>query len=208
MHIPAEFGFYAILTSPRLGYERCTSMLVDGGVAFVQLRIKDRPVREILPIAHLMRKITLGTATKLIINDFPELARECGADGVHVGQTDMNYAEVRAIVGPDAIVGISTHSSAQMNAACALQPDYIGIGPVFPTPTKKNHDPAIGIDGMKKMLAEATVPAVTIGGIDLTNLRSILEAGAKNFCMVRQFEQSDNPLLIINEIGRIMNMRR
>jgi thiamine-phosphate pyrophosphorylase len=203
MPVPEQFGFYAILTDPLLGYERCTNILVDAGIAFVQLRIKDQQPSDTLPIALQMRKITLGSKTKFIINDFPDVAWACGADGVHIGQDDMNYEEARKIIGPDAIVGISTHSPEQTKAACALRPDYIGIGPVFPTPTKKIPDPVIKINGMKTMLATVTVPSVAIGGIDLKNLRQVLEAGAKNFCMVRQFTQSKEPLKVIDEMKRI-----
>ncbi len=203
MPIPAQFGFYAILTNPLRGYEHCTEILVDAGIAFVQLRIKDTAPTDILPVAVMMRKITLGSSTRLIINDSPDIAWACGADGVHIGQEDMQYDAARKIVGPDAVVGISTHSPDQTKAACRLCPDYIGVGPVFPTPTKMNPDPVIGIDGMKSMLAAATVPAVAIGGIDLTNLRRVLDAGAKNFCMVRQFTQSKNPEKVIREIRRV-----
>ncbi len=203
MLVPEKFGFYAILTEPLLGYEMCTNILVDSGVAFVQLRIKGRQPSDILPIALMMRKITLGTATRFIVNDSPEIAWACGADGVHIGQQDIGYNEARSIVGPKAIVGISTHSVGQTRAACTFKPDYIGIGPVFPTPTKKIPDPVIGIDGMRAMLDEATVPAVAIGGIDLTNLRLVLEGGARNFCMVRQVNQSREPKKVIEEIRRI-----
>lgn len=203
MLLKPDFGFYAILTDPLRGYDYCTKVLVDAGVAFVQLRIKDRSPEEILPVAETMRNITAGSTTKFIINDYPELARTCGADGVHIGQDDMPLDKVRRIVGPEAIIGLSTHSPEQTKAVCALQPHYIGIGPVFPTPTKKNPDPVIGINGMRRMLAVATVPAVVIGGIDLTNVREVLDAGARNFCMVRQFTRSEEPEKTIAEILRI-----
>ncbi|MBN1576720.1 MAG: thiamine phosphate synthase [Chitinispirillaceae bacterium] len=203
MPIPLQFGFYAILTDPVLGYERCTKILVDTGVAFVQLRIKGKAPSDILPIALMMRKTTLGGNTRLIINDSPDIAWACGADGVHLGQDDMRYDDARRIVGPEAIIGLSTHSLQQTENACSLAPDYIGVGPVFPTPTKATPDPVIGIDGMKTMLAAATVPAAAIGGIDLTNLRRVLDAGAKNFCMVRQFTQSRTPEKVIDELRRV-----
>jgi thiamine-phosphate pyrophosphorylase len=203
MPVPSPFGFYAILTNPLRGYEYCTHVLVDAEVPFVQLRIKDLPESAILPTALKMRRITRGTGTKLIINDYPEVARACQADGVHIGQDDMNVTDARSLLGPDALVGLSTHTPGQTTAACALHPDYIGIGPVYPTPTKKNHDPVIGIEGMKAMLAAATVPAVVIGGIDLTNIDEVLEAGAVNFCMVRQFTQSTEPEKTVAEIMRV-----
>lgn len=203
MPVKAHFGFYAILTAPLRGYEYCTKVLVDAEVPFVQLRMKDVSPGDILPTAQLMRRITLDSNTKFIVNDYPELARDCGADGVHIGQDDMPIHVVRRIVGPDAIIGLSTHSPDQTKAACALGPDYIGIGPVFPTPTKRNPDPVIGIDGMRRMLAAATVPAVVIGGIDLSNVQQVLDAGAKNFCMVRQFTQSEEPEKTVAEILRL-----
>jgi thiamine-phosphate pyrophosphorylase len=201
----SRFGFYSVLTDPLKGYDYMTSLLVDNGVRFVQLRMKDVPDEVIIDTALRMRKITDGTDTLLIINDNPRIAVEVGADGVHIGQNDMPYEQAREIVGNDMIIGISTHSTQQATDACLKQPDYIGAGPVFPTPTKKIPDPAIGIDGMKEILKISTVPAVCIGGIDLKNLPQVLDAGAKNFCMVRQFTRSENPGQVLKEILRICN---
>jgi thiamine-phosphate pyrophosphorylase len=205
MKAPSNFGFYAILTSPLMGYEYCTRLLVDAGIRFVQLRIKDAPVSEVLPIAEKMRRITLGTNTRFIVNDYPEIAAQCKADGLHIGQDDLPYGQARNIMGKKAVIGISTHSPEQTAAACSKKPDYIGIGPVFPTPTKNNPDPVIGIEGMKSMLRAATVPSVVIGGIDLSNLHLVLEAGARNFCMVRQFTQSDSPASVLKKAAMVYN---
>ncbi len=194
------FGFYAVLTDPVRGYDYCTQLMVDHKIAFVQLRMKDVPLRTVVETAERMRKITSGTDTKLIINDTPDIAKAVHADGVHIGQGDMPYLKAREIVGPDAIIGISTHSQAQMLSACALSPQYVGMGPVYATPTKKNPDPTIGLEGMKRMLSSASVPAVAIGGITLENLRLVLAAGAKNFCMVRPITQSQNPRRILKEV--------
>ena len=198
--VPPTFGFYAILTDPLAGYERLTRICVDRGVAFVQLRMKNADERAVLETARLMRRITAGTQTRLIVNDYPAASRDSGADGVHVGQSDLPYAQVRAIVGPDAIVGVSTHSPRQTAAACAFGPDYIGVGPVFPTPTKKTADPAIGVDGMKRMLEIATVPAVVLGSITPDNLPDILRAGARNFSMVRPVNQAADPDAVVRRI--------
>jgi thiamine-phosphate pyrophosphorylase len=203
MKIPDTFGFYAILTDPVRGYEYCTRLLVDYEVAFVQLRMKDAPEAEIIKTAEKMREITNGTKTRLIINDNPNIAKTIGADGVHVGQNDMPYNEARNIVGEKAIVGMSTHSVKQMRDACRLKPDYVGVGPVYATPTKKKPDPVIGINGMKTMLAQANVPAVAIGGITLENLPLVLEAGAKNFCMVRPITTTQNPEKMLKEMLKV-----
>jgi len=199
----AHFGFYAILTSPLKGYSYCANVIVDAGIRYLQLRIKDKPGAEIERIAHELRKITEHSATRFIINDDPIIARNCGADGVHIGQDDMSFAEVKKIVGTSSLIGLSTHNPQQTAAACLLAPDYIGVGPVYPTPTKVHADPVIGIEGMKQMLAVATVPAVAIGGIDCSNVRQVLNAGAKNFCMVREFTQSEEPAKALDKIVAI-----
>jgi thiamine-phosphate pyrophosphorylase len=203
--VQQRFGFYAILTDPLKGYVETTKILVDNGIKLVQLRMKYRSEEEVLKVAYSMREITEGSSTKLIINDFPRITRQCGAEGVHLGQTDMAYDAVREITGSEKIIGLSTHSPEQVIAACKLRPDYIGVGPVYTTPTKENPDPVIGIDTMKAMLSLATVPAVAIGGIDFSNIRTVLEAGAQNFSMVRQFTKSDDPEKTLKEILKIYN---
>jgi len=196
------------LTDPIKGYGYMTSLLVDYGVSVVQLRMKGAPRELIIDTALQMRKITEGTDTLLIINDDPHIAVEVGADGVHIGQGDISYTDARKIVGDDMLIGVSTHNPHQAIDACKLPADYIGVGPVFATPTKKIPDPVIGIDGMREMLAASTVPTVAIGGIDLGNLPDVLAAGAKNFCMVRQLTQSENPKSVLEEIIRIASYKR
>jgi thiamine-phosphate pyrophosphorylase len=203
MKIPETFGLYAILTDPVKGYEYTTKLFVDYEIAFIQLRMKTGPIDVVKKTAEKLRRITAGSTSRLIINDYPEIAKSAGADGVHIGQDDMPYEKARAITGPDAIIGISTHSPDQTRSACRLRPEYIGIGPVYPTPTKQRPDPVIGIDGMKEMLSLATVPAVVIGGIDLSNLRKVLEAGGRNFCMVRQLMQASDPEKTLKNILKI-----
>ncbi|MDP8237341.1 MAG: thiamine phosphate synthase, partial [Candidatus Erginobacter occultus] len=143
------FGLYVILTAPVAGYERCAADAVAAGVRCLQLRVKDRSEGEILEIARQLRKITAGTATRLIINDSPEIAAASGADGVHLGQEDMPLGAARKILTrPGAIFGLSTHNAEQALAGIALGPDYIGVGPVFPTPTKAKPDPVLGLEEM------------------------------------------------------------
>lgn len=198
-----SFGFYAILTNPMRGYEYLTQICVEYAVAFVQLRMKESSRMVVLRTAEKLRKITEKTATRFIVNDFPDVALDCGADGVHIGQSDQPFHEVRAMVTDSMIVGISTHTVDQTKEACALGPDYIGIGPVFPTPTKKIADPAIGIEGMKKMVAIATVPAVCLGGITFETLPDLITHGARNFSLVRPLCDSPEPGRVLRTIGEI-----
>ncbi len=198
-----NFGFYAILTNPRRGYEYVTSVCVEYELPFVQLRMKEEKEYTVLRTAEKLRYITEQTNTRLIINDYVRVALDCAADGVHVGQDDMPFDEVKALVGPDMIVGLSTHNPDQTEKACEKEPDYIGIGPVYATPTKKIADPVLGLDGMKEMLEKATVPAVCIGGISLERLPDVLEAGAKNFCLVRPICEADDPGKVIKKVLQI-----
>lgn len=203
--VPQEFGFYAVLTNPLIGFEKLTEVLVEENVAFIQLRIKNERrgtkdegrkknygqfEEDTFTIAKNLRSITNGSKSKLIINDDPYLAMEVGADGVHVGQDDMPYDVVRKLVGDKFIIGLSTHNVAQVKQANLLNPDYIGMGPVYKTPTKVIADPAIGISGLSEMMMGCnSLPFVAIGGIDLSNVKDVLATGAKNICAVRLIDQ-------------------
>jgi thiamine-phosphate pyrophosphorylase len=192
MKFPRAFGFYGILTDPIVGYERLAALMAEQGVRLIQLRMKEAPKGEVVEVARSLMSI-IDKRSLFIVNDDPFVAREVGADGVHLGQDDMPYEQAREILGPEAIIGLSTHNPDETRAACALQPDYIGVGPVFATPTKKKPDPVIGIVGMREMIAVATAPAVVLGGIDHSNAAEVLEAGARNICAVRCINQSHDP---------------
>ncbi len=202
------FGFYSVLTNPVVGYERAAEIMVELGVPYVQLRMKDGDKDEVRRIAERMRRITEHSQTRFIVNDYPDIAKEIGADGVHLGQSDMHYEQAREIVGDKSIIGISTHNPEQTKQACRLEPDYIGIGPVYTTPTKAVADPVIGLEGMAAMLASSTVPEVCIGGISLERLPEVLEAGARNVCIVRPVCQTENPKPVVMEILRIIEAYR
>ncbi len=199
------FGLYLVLTDPLTSYEACTEAAVAAGVRFVQLRIKDRPAAEILPLAKRLRDITRGTETRFIVNDDPALAEAAGADGVHVGQDDMPLAEARRRYPQLRHFGLSTHSLEQARAALLQKPDLIGVGPVFATPTKATPDPTVGLEqaGAICRATEAECPAVAIGGIDAENLRHVLQAGARNFAVVRAVCKAEDPLAAIRNLQAI-----
>ena len=198
-----DFGFYLVMTDPVVGYERCCEAAVKAGVRMVQLRMKDAPRGEVAATARALRSITAGTATNLIINDDPSVAAECGADGVHVGQGDMPVSEVRRRYPSLGIVGLSTHNLAQVRAAAAERPDYIGVGPVYATPTKKIPDPTLGPETAGRMIAEAPCPAVAIGGLDFETLPSAIAAGARNYAVVRAVCRSSDPYAAIMRIAEV-----
>jgi thiamine-phosphate pyrophosphorylase len=188
----ADFGLYGILTDPVIGYEALAEIMVQRFVRYIQLRMKRASADEVRKKALRLRQIVRGES-RLIINDHPKIAKDVKADGVHLGQSDVSYTIARQILGEHAIIGISTHNLDQVRAASLLKPDYIGVGPVYKTPTKEIPDPVIGLDGMSAMIAAAEVPAVAIGGIDLSNVKEVLGHGAKNLCAVRCINQSNNP---------------
>lgn len=205
MIVPVRFGFYAILTDPLMGYEYMTEMLVANEIRFIQLRMKETEDSMVLKTAEKLRKITADTRSLFIINDSPEIARAIDADGVHIGQGDMAFKEARAIVGPGKILGISTRDPGQVQKACTEGPDYIGMGPVFPTPLKVEREPAIGLDGLNAMLKACTLPSVALGSINETNLRDVLKAGAVNFCSIRPITQSREPEKALKALLKIYN---
>jgi thiamine-phosphate pyrophosphorylase len=195
-----DFGFYLVITNPVAGYAKCAEAAVEAGVKIIQLRMKHASREDIMREARIMRSITKGTDTLFIVNDDPEIAREVEADGVHVGQDDMDPNEVRRLYPELRIVGLSTHSPAQTIASNEKEVDYIGVGPVYATPTKDIPDPTLGLETMAKMIKLSNRPAVAIGGIDESRLPDVLKAGAKNFAVVRAVCQNQNPLEAIKRI--------
>jgi len=197
--VPFDFGFYGILSEPRVGYPRLAELMVERGVLIIQLRMKHAERAEVLEVGRALRPI-IPTGSLYIVNDDPVVARDVGADGVHLGQSDAPYARALDLLGPDAVIGLSTHNPDETSRACAAGADYIGVGPVFPTTTKAKPDPVIGLDGLRRLLALATVPAVAIGGIDPTNAAALLAAGARNFTAIGCVNKSDHPGEVLDRL--------
>ena len=198
-----DFGFYLVITNPVVGYARCAEAAVRAGVKIVQLRMKHVAREDILREAREMRRVTQGTETLFIVNDDPALAAEAEADGVHVGQDDMPPAKVRAKFPQLKVVGLSTHNLDQVRASWDQPIDYIGVGPVYATPTKDIPDPTLGPEMAGRMIAAARVPAVAIGGINAETLPAVLATGARNFAVVRAVCQSPDPYSAIRKLLEI-----
>lgn len=196
------FGLYLVITEPVTSYETCAEAAVRAELRVIQLRMKHVSRERIVATAKNLRSITAGTQTLFIVNDDPAIAAEVGADGVHLGQTDLPVPVARERFPSLKIFGLSTHSLEQVEASRELAPDYIGIGPVYATPTKEIPDATLGLETMQKMLAAAPVPAVAIGGIDTHRLPDVLSAGAQNFAVVRAVCRADNPYAAIRRLQR------
>jgi thiamine-phosphate pyrophosphorylase len=159
----------------------------------VQLRLKEASDAELLAAARSLLPITRKAGIPLIVNDRAQVARDAGADGVHLGQDDGPLEAARAIVGPDRLIGRSTHSREQALRAQEEGFDYIGVGPVFSTPTKPTYEP-VGLDLVRFAAANIRIPFVAIGGIDATNAREVHRAGAGCVAVVRAVMGSSDPL--------------
>ncbi len=165
---------------------------IEGGVELVQLRIKDADDALILEEAARFKQVCDHHGVPLIINDRADLAVAAGAAGVHVGQDDQSVAEARAIVGDAAIVGLSTHTPAQVDAAQELPLDYFAVGPVYETPTKAGR-PAVGTDLVSYARAHARLPFYAIGGINPATVGAVLAAGGRRVAVVRAITDAPEP---------------
>ncbi len=171
---------------------------IAGGVDVVQLRDKELGDEELVAVANAARALCERLGALLIVNDRPLVARESGADGLHVGQDDMPVAEARAIVGPDLLIGLSTHAPGEIDAAAPAADDgsplvdYIGVGPVHETPTKPGR-PAVGVELVRYAAAHAKVPFFAIGGLDASNLGEVLDAGATRVVVLRAIAEAAEP---------------
>jgi thiamine-phosphate pyrophosphorylase len=153
--------------------------LYDTGLRWVQYRAKQGSDAEIVERMRELRRVFPAGESVLLLNDRVHLCAESGADGAHVGQEDMAPAEARRMLGPRKLLGVSTHNVAQVHTAAATGvADYLAIGPVFATGSKKNPDPVVGLEGVRAARALTHLPLVAIGGISRETSRSVLEAGA------------------------------
>jgi thiamine-phosphate pyrophosphorylase len=167
--------------------DRFLHAALRGGVQIVQLRIKSAAGDELISAARRTAAACAEHGALFILNDRPELAREAGADGVHVGQDDMPVAAARELIGDQLLIGLSTHSPAQVDAAAGV--DYIGVGPVHATPTKPGR-PAVGLELVAYAATHARVPFFAIGGIDAGNAATVRDAGAERIAVVRALTES------------------
>ena len=174
-----------------------------GGVDIVQLREKHMADDALAAAGSAARDLCAQEGMLFILNDKPEIARQIGADGVHVGQDDMPVAEARAIVGPDAIVGLSTHAPVEIDAADPALVDYIGVGPIHETPTKPGR-PAVGPALVRHAAAAARVPFFAIGGLDASNLAEVVEAGATRACVLRAIGAAAEPEGAARELAAML----
>ncbi len=186
--------------------EPVVAAALAGGVDVVQLRDKDAGDRALVAAARRLRAICDEHGALLVVNDRPALARACHADGVHVGQDDAAVADVRAAVGDDLLIGLSTHSPDQIAAAAETEADYIGVGPVFATPTKPGRAP-VGLELVAHAAVHAAQPFFAIGGIDAVLAPGVAAAGAERVAVVRAIRDAADPGTAAEEIRAALGER-
>jgi thiamine-phosphate pyrophosphorylase len=177
---------------------------VAGGVTCVQLREKECSTRQFVAEARAVRELLTGTGVPLIINDRIDVALAVGADGVHLGQTDMPIADARRVVGSSMLIGISAECVEDAVRAQAEGADYIGISPVFSTPTKTDTAPALGLHGVALIRAAVSLPLVGIGGIGPGNAAEVLRAGCDGVAVVSAIVSAPDPQQAAAELKAII----
>jgi thiamine-phosphate pyrophosphorylase len=203
----ANCRLYWLLTRDALkrkeegGWRKAVQDALRSGVDVVQVREKEMPDAKLLDWARTVRRWTRETGTLLIMNDRPDLAVLCEADGVHVGQDELSVADVRRIVGPRMLVGVSTHEVEQARRAVLDGADYLGVGPVFRSGTK-SFESLAGLDYVRQVAAEIALPWFAIGGIDESNVAAVLEAGATRIAVSGALSNADSPAAAAGSLRR------
>jgi thiamine-phosphate pyrophosphorylase len=189
------------VTDTRPGLEQLLAAAVAGGADMVQLRDKTATDEELVAAADVFRRVCDASGALFWLNDRADLALRCGADGVHVGQDDMPPAEARRLLPPDRLVGLSTHSPTQLDAALASSDaDELSVGPVWETPTKEGR-PGAGLEYVRYAASHAGErPWFAIGGIDLGNVRQVIEAGASRIVVVRAIRDAPDPRAVAESL--------
>ncbi len=180
-------GLYLILdpsVHPDRSLVQVLQEAAEHGVRLFQYRDKSSPMREAYERALALRRAASDAGSLLIVNDRCDLALAVDADGAHLGQDDLPLSYARSLLGPEKIIGISTHCSEQVKEADEGGADYVGFGPIFPTGTKPDHDPVVGLDGLRAIRPLTGLPVFAIGGITIESVDSIVKTGADGVSVI------------------------
>jgi thiamine-phosphate pyrophosphorylase len=199
-----ERARFYLCTGDRPDLGEFVKAVCEAGIDIVQLRDKELHDRALLERAAVARDAAHAAGALFVLNDRPDLAVACDADGVHVGQDDVPAAVARQIVGPDALVGLSTHAPEEL-AASAVEPvDYVSAGPVEPTPTKPGR-PGTGLDYIRLAAERSPHPFFVTGGVSPATLPAIAAAGATRFVVVRALTEAADPVAVAKELRRLLD---
>jgi len=179
-----------------------------GGATVVQFRQKGFDRMELAGLALAVKDVAHAAGALFIVNDDPELARTVGADGAHVGRSDMRAGEARSILGPDAILGVSATCAREAAEVDPDLVDYVGLGPIFPTPSKADATAPIGLDGLEKAVRLCPVPIVAIGGISARNVAGVIEAGAAGIAVISAVASASDMDTATRDLARRIRLAR
>jgi thiamine-phosphate pyrophosphorylase len=185
-----------------------TNMALAAGVRIIQLRMKTPDTGKFYEVAAVLCPLVQKGGGVFIVNDRCDVAMAVGADGVHLGQEDLPLRDARTILGPGVLIGISTHNLSQALEAEAGGADYIGFGPIFPTTSKENPDPVVGVPGLREVRAKVRVPIVAIGGINAKNIREVLASGADCAAVLSAVLAARDPSGALAELMRLVEDQR
>ena len=191
-----------------LGMVETARLAVAGGVTMVQLRDKDASPRQMIKTGRALKEALAGTGVPLIVNDDLEAAIAIGADGLHVGQDDIDARAARRLIGQDMILGVSVETEALAAAVDPAVVDYVGAGPVFATQTKPGHKPPVGLDGLARLIAASALPAVAIGGLKTGHVEAVLKAGARGLAVVSAICGQPGPQAAARQLSEAIRKAR
>ncbi len=208
---PIDWSLY-LVTDPHLTLGRpmieIVMEAVKGGVSVVQLREKESSTRDFVELARALKKALTPYHVPLIINDRLDVMLASGADGLHIGQSDLSYQDARNLLGPDALLGLSVENEQQVQAAKEWQLSYLALSPLFSTPTKTDTAAPWGLEGLKKIRPEVHCPLVVIGGIHLQNAKEVLAAGADSLAIVSAIMSAPNVAQRAQEFRQIIGEKK
>jgi thiamine-phosphate pyrophosphorylase len=173
--------------------EQVVEAAVRGGVTAVQLREKEATTREYVALARRLLEVLRPVGVPLLIDDRVDVALAAGADGVHVGQSDMRYEDARRLLGPGALIGLTVEDDGQAREADSLDADYLGVSPIFATPTKTDTGPPWGLDGLRRLRSASSHRLIAIGGVHPGNATEVVRAGADGVAVVSAICAADDP---------------
>jgi len=184
---PSLSGLYIILdpsVCPARPLVEVLTVAAEAGATLFQYRNKTASMKDAYGEALALRQAAAKAGVLFIVNDRCDLALAVDADGVHLGQGDLSLDLARKVMGPEKLIGISTHNPDQVREATAGQPDYLGFGPIFTPGSKQDHDPVVGLEGLRAMRALTSLPVFAIGGIHIDQVREVLRAGANGVAVI------------------------
>lgn len=208
MPTPGRIDFNLYLITDRHGLPPGRSLIetvaaaLEGGVRAVQLREKDLCPRELLPLALELRQLTRRCGARLLINDRIDIAQAVEADGVHLAGTSLPTAMARHLLGPSALIGVSTHQIDEVLAAARDGADFVTFGPVYPTPSKAAYGAPVGLEALRRVCAATSLPIFALGGVKSNHIPQLLSAGAAGIALISAIFSATDPQAAAEHLSR------